>query len=199
MKMGETKLRIDVVSHDDTGTRVEPEEQPATEITAIPVDVGLADHAAKPGEVPNVASLRGSMNIESTAGEVAQDVSTRCELCEHWRQDDWTKHLDSIADTHEGRQQLDKLRGTLLGYGYTTGGENPIDIDDHDLAAVNIIIRRQFGICAAFTESEGIIVGAAYHGGCPANDPRFKMRDRSAARVASAGYDRILRLAQGKE
>jgi hypothetical protein len=178
---------------DAEGNKLEPEEQAATEVIPMPVDVTHADHPVKPGAEAPVGALRGMVGIESTAGEVAQSTATRCELCSHWRHDDWLRHLAAIEDTREGQGQINALRGELLGQGDLSAG-----IDEHDMTRVNLAIKREFGICVAFTESEGMVVAAPFYGGCPADDVRFKTRDREAQTIASAGYDKILRLAQGR-
>lgn len=203
MKIAGEFVEVAHVPRDETGTKVEAEEQPAREVTPTPVEANAGSSALAPGEAAPVGTMRGSIVVETTAGDMAQDTATRCDLCDHFRHDDWLKHLAAIADTKEGQRQIDKLRGTLLGYALDTTDEDGVvhrrEIEPEDLLRINMAIRDDFGICVAFTESTGMVTACAHYGGCPADDPRFKMRDRSAQRIASAGYDRILRLAQGRK
>ena len=194
MKVGGEFLRIDASPTDEAGTKLEPEEKTAIEAITLPIDVTIADHAVKPGSQAPSGAIHGLVGSESTAGEVAQNTATRCELCEHWRQADWIRHLRAIEDTPEGSAQIDMLRGELLG----RASDGVVSIDEDDLIRVNVAIRREFGICAAFTESTGIVTASPYYGGCPMDDTRFKVRDMESKRIASDGYDKILRMAQGR-
>jgi len=193
MKTGGEMISVDPTPIDETGAKLEPEERIATEAVVVPIDVTIADHPVKPGDAPPVGSISGMVGRETTAGEVAQSTATRCELCAYWRHADWINHLREIEGTREGDAQILALAGELLGQRDLSNG-----IDDHDLVAVLFAIRREFGICAAFTESDGMVVASPFYGGCPIDDVRFKIRDREAQTIASAGYDQILRLAQGK-
>jgi hypothetical protein len=199
MKTGKTSLRVASIPVDANGNKVEPEEQPTQEITSVPVDVNVADHPVAPGEAPTQGSIGGIVNIESTAGDVARDVSTRCELCEHWRHEDWQKHLSMISDTVSGQAEIEKMRGELLGVIARDSNGKIRPIDHHDLSAVNRTIQREFGICALRTEVERDIVATPFYGGCPVDDSFFRMRDRDSRRLASAGYDHVMRLAQGRK
>lgn len=202
-------IKVDPTAVAPDGTKLEPEERSAIEAFQTPVETHLSDHAVIPGSAPTDGAMRGVFGNEKPAGEMAQDMATRCALCQHWRQDDYQRHLVSISDTRDGQEQIERLRGMLLGL--RKPNENPDDdlasevistaksIDPHDLIAVNIAIKNDFGICAAFTESLGMVSISPYYGGCPEGDARFKVRDRGTRIVASARYDQVLRLAQGRK
>lgn len=190
---GGEMLKVDPTAIDAEGNKLEPEERTATEVIPMPIDVTHADHAVRPGAMDTVGAMRGVVGIESTAGDVAMSTATRCELCAHWRQIDWVRHLTAIDGTRDGIAQINALRGELLGREDLSEG-----IDEHDLTRVNLAIHREFAICAAFTESEGQVCVSPFYSGCPEADIRFKVRDREAQQLASAGYDRILRIAEGR-
>lgn len=198
--LGGERINVDSTPVDEHGNKLEPEERIAIETLPMPVEVTHADHAVRPGSGPAFGEMRSIVGIESTAGDVAMSTATRCELCAHWRHDDWTRHLSSIEGTRDGQRTIEMLRGELLGRAIDSGAldDEGIDIDSHDVAAVDLTIRREFGICAVFTETCGDVVASPFYGGCPADDVRFKTRDREAQAIASKGYDTILRLAQGK-
>jgi len=187
-------LRVIPATRDDAGTPLEPEERPATEAFSMPVEVNISSEAVAPGSGAAAGRLRGMVGVDTTAGEVAQAAATRCELCEHWRRDAYLKHLAAIADTIAGQKQLDAMRGELLGR-----KSGSLSVTTEDLLSVNASIQYDFGICAAFTESERIPVAAAFYGGCPENDQRFKSRSRSDQRAGSAAFDAVMRLAQGRK
>lgn len=194
---GSELLKVDSTPVDALGNKLEPEERIAVEVMPLPVDLTLANHAVRPGTEPAIGTMRGAVETESTAGDVAINTATRCELCEHWRHEDWTRHLAAIEDTREGEKQIERLRGELLGR--AVGDiEDRRAIEPEDFIRVNFSIKREFGICAAFTESTGMVTASPFYGGCPLDDSRFKMRDRESKRLASTGYDKILRLAQGQ-
>lgn len=205
MKITGETIRIDSSPVAADGSKLEPEERTAIEIESAPVDAKVG---TGPTDGTMVGQMKGSIVRASDAIDVARDAATRCDLCEHWRRADYVRHLDAISTTHEGQQQIERLRGMLLGLRKPT--ENPDDdldsdvistahsIDAGDLLAVNIAIRNDFAICAAFTESTGAVTITPSYGGCPETDPRFKARDRATKIEASSRYDSILRLAQGR-
>lgn len=210
MKITGEGIKIDPTPVDEGGSKIEPEERSAIEAMQVPVETHLSDHAVKPGEAVADGSMRGVIGHERGAGEVAQDVSTRCNLCEHWRREDYVRHLERLAETKDGQDQISKLRGMLLGLATPSQAEDEDapesdtitttgSIDPNDLIAVNIAIRNEFAICAAFTESMGQPTITPYYGGCPLDDARFKVRDRTTKVVASSRYDAIMRLAQGRK
>lgn len=193
MKVDQEGIRIDPTPVAADGSKLEPEERGAVEVFTTPVEINVNDRVTRPGEIPAAGQMRGFVGNDSTAGEVAQDVATRCEFCRYWWKDHWQRHLASIADTVKGQKEIDALRGELLGR------QDTMSVTPGDLIAVNKAIRDDFGICEAFTESKGMPILSPFYGGCPADDSHFKTRDVSAERQASSRYDTIMRLAQGRK
>lgn len=190
-------VRVIPVERDAAGEKLEPEERPATEATAMPIEVTVGSQAVAPGQGQAAGSLSGLVGIESTAGDVAQSVATRCELCAYFNREAYQRHITALAETIEGQKQIDRMRGELLGVQYRDE-DGAFSIEAEDLLAVNHAIKRDFGLCEAFTESEGMPVAAAFYGGCPQDDQRFKPKDRSEQKRASEGFDKIMRMAQGR-
>lgn len=205
MKVTGEGIKVDPTALAADGSKLEPEEKPAIEAIETPVETKGNDDQSTVG----AGVMRGVIGEARPAGEMAQDIATRCALCENWRQEDYQRHLVTIADTKEGQIEIEHLRGMLLGLRKPNEpGDDDLasevistakSISADDLLAVNHAIRNDFGICASFTETTGEIAVTPYYGGCPESDPRFKVRDRASRCAASARYDTVLRLAQGRK
>lgn len=194
MKTANEQIRVDPTACNADGSKLEPEEMPAIESFTTPVEVNLANAPVKPGTGTPQGSMRGLVGDVAPAIEFAVDVATRCELCAHWRREDYADHLAALAQTPKGMREINALRGELLGR--ATG--EALSIDQKTLREIDAAIQGDFAICAVFTEEAGHVAVTPAYGGCPVDDPRFKARDRAAVVQGSKRYDAILRLAQGR-
>lgn len=194
MRTANEEIRVDPTARAADGSHLEPEEMPAIESFTTPVEVNLANAPVRPGSQGAQGSMRGLVGDVAPAIEFAVDVATRCELCAHWRGEDYAKHLAALAQTPKGLREINALRGELLG---RAKGE-ALAVDQATMREIDATIARDFAICAAFTEETGHVAITPSYGGCPTDDPRFKARDRAAQSRGSRRYDAILRLAQGR-
>jgi hypothetical protein len=193
MKIVGEQIIVGSGAREADGTKVEPEEQIATEVVYTPVTIALGDNAIHGRKVVEERVTR--IGSETSAIELALAQSTRCELCQHFRNQDWLALKKKMSDpsNHEGRTILNKLRAELLAVDDTTTFE--YRTIDHDVEHA----IGELGVCAAWTEERREPCITVPYGGCPAERVLFTPRDQRAEKVSTLAYDSILRAAQGRK
>lgn len=193
MKIVGEQITVHSGERDEKGTRLEPEDQTAVETVLAPIEIAIGNHAVHGRQV--VGEKIARIGRETSAIELAMAQSTRCELCQHFRNQDWLalkKRLD-MPNNVEGLAILNKLRAELLASTDTTTFEyRQIDHDvEHALG--------ELGVCAAWTEEKREPCITVPYGGCPADRVLFTPKDAQTERTSTKAYDTILRAAQGRK
>lgn len=193
MKILGEQITVHAGGRDEKGDRLEPEDQTAVETVLAPVEIAIGNHAVHGRQV--VGEKIARIGRETSAIELAMAQSTRCELCAHFRNQDWLalkKRLD-MPNNVEGLAILNALRAELLASTDTTTFEyREIDHDvEHALG--------EMGVCSAWTEEKRELCITVPYGGCPAEHVLFTPKDQQAERTATKAYDAILRAAQGRK
>lgn len=199
-----------VVYHGDRtpeGDPIEPEEQVAEVVQPIQPLITLGGGPMRedvpldslPPEIQRLAATRTAhIAHQTSAGELAASVLTRCGNCCHFDGQGWSGFIRRAEASGDKRlwQALNEVRGELmsaLGTNLKLSEQHDLDHSgDPDLEHA----LKSLGLCRALTEhfKEDIIV-------LPINPCSqiefFKPRkELEAKRAASSGYDWVMRRAQ---
>lgn len=213
MKVKPSLLRYRVASipQDDHG-KYEPEQMPAQlTVQRDPTEVKLGAGASV--EQQDAATPQGAipttLSYETSAGEMAKQVRTRCMLCKHFDVPAWRVLKRKWESTASGLETLNKLRSAL----YLSADVAMVDRHkslegDMDLEHTLMAL----GICQILTEidREPCVVYGPY-GCCPKQSKTgapviteaqpfgyYQPCDMDAEREGSANYDAIMRAALGE-
>jgi hypothetical protein len=163
------------VERDETGTKVEPEQQPAQVRGSIPVVVNLG--VANPdGGAPIITKadlahgISANYTRDTTAGELAEEQITRCTLCRFFDR-------DKLQRTAKSEAMRVDVAQNLIALGYTNSPQR---------AAV---LARAVGWCSV----HAAIAHPEAH--CAQFKPR---RFAAEVKAANAKREQILKGAQGK-
>jgi hypothetical protein len=186
--LGET-ISIGHGAREEDGTKLEPELQPV--IRRIESESGVSlgnDHVG----TPIGRSLPLRIVSEMPAIEAAEVMSRRCELCAHFRTDLWPSMQREFESTHEGRVEMDKIRGHLLGLGANV---IPSMINGEEIHDVEHALSRM-GVCDALSTKERPIIPLP-ESCCPEGyEDTFQPKAGGTARRAVTSIrDRILKAA----
>lgn len=138
MKAITDEFRIGHGIPDDKGQPLEPEEQPVDHVlgTMLPVTLGNAPGEGTPIETP----MRGRVTVESTAGEMAAELTEQCYLCAHWD----PVLFRAERRTYDAREQ-DRQRAIAV----EVSGPEALDIILR--ARADAILDASFGRCRALS------------------------------------------------
>ena len=187
------------------GTGLEPEEAPARRVQELPLEISLAPalpdvemrHGRPalnfPGAIPIVKKAM-PVTSEMTAGEVAQLLRERCARCVNFRNDLWqsTKRVWEGAPLENSRRL--GLTKMVVQLARTTCETTPTELD---YARANRDLEG-WGVCSALSEERKDLVIVHPEACCPDGIDYYRDRDLPMKREASAAFDSIMRLAQGK-
>ena len=206
MEIKSDSLNISTADRNEKGTQIDPEERPAERVLGIDVPITLSNgqtvSAYTHGEVADKKD--GTVNINGTAIEFAEGYRGRCRLCKHFDNPQFRrwKHDVQLSTDKDRRGVLDFLRSKLLSDGYAAvidshqGPDGDLDVE-HAL--------MEFGFCRVLSHAYNDMFIVWPDAGCPTEDPTgkpidpapFSPRDSDAQREGDAGYDSILKAAQG--
>jgi hypothetical protein len=177
------------------GALPEPEELPAEELRALPVNITVG-HGPMQGEVIAIGEQQAI--LEGTAGDFAENVSRECRFCAHFRTDLWAKlRAEWGRGSATDQKKLNEIRAAIMEN--TTVDLTSRHAERDGTLAIEHMMG-QMGLCEAFSAifKEEIIVHPVAR--CPQEGPNyeiipclFKPRDRSAQREASSARDAFLR------
>lgn len=193
-------LKVRSVPYDEGGQKVEPEQQPAARVMVL--EGGAPVNMSRTNE--NVGSIPATIIAETTAGEVANTMRSKCFQCKHSNTAAWKKLrlLWGNSSDPETFQKLNRVRYALL----TT--QNPeiarrSEGMDGDFDAEHAI--SQLAICEPLSEINRDPVIVSPISTCPdevctKDNPRglFVPKDKEMERLGSAAFDQIMRMAEGK-
>jgi hypothetical protein len=193
-------LKVRSVPYDEAGQKVEPEQQPAARVMVI--DGGAPVSMSR--DQRNVGSIPASIIAETTAGEVANTMRSKCFQCKNFNTSAWKKLrlLWGNSSDPDVFQKLNRVRYALL----TT--QNPEVVRrsegmDGDFDVEHSI--SQLGVCEPLTEINRDAVIVSPISTCPdevctKDNPRglFVPKDKEMERLGSAAFDQIMRMAEGK-
>lgn len=168
---------------------LEPEEQPVTREVDLAVDVKGSISGERLGQLNTIAQ------ITKPAHEVATRLRRICFNCKHFDQDKARRVFEEAQKTQEGQTELRNLYGNLNPVG---GLPRPATFTP------TVGDLYPLGYCHAFSSpGKDMIVHPLSN--CPTESPhlgfgdRFEALDRSAVKRGDAGYDQIMKRAEGKE
>jgi hypothetical protein len=189
-------VRADSTAAD--GSKLEPEEKLVQRRIGVEVTTMLGNGPT--GGTPIPAAMRSGVSADLTAAEAAAILSRTCCRCAFWDRAGWqqTRKAWNDPSNHEGFTTLNKIRAEFLS------GHAPRV--DSDLEAVESAIAEDLAICRALTEAHREVTLTAFSGCCPAaldsGEPfadTFRPRaGGESKKAATAAYDTILGLAQGR-
>lgn len=179
------------------GEKLEPEQQPAQRVMATDAAVSMRGG-------PQVGSIPTEIVADGTAGEFANAVRSKCFTCKHFDHKGWNQ-LRLYWGNSQNKdlfEKLNKVRYALL----TTqnpelarrseGLDGDFDVE-HSLT--------QMGICRPLTEMNGAAVIVSPISTCPdevctpaAPVGLYLPKDKEHERLSNVGYDKIMRMATGK-
>jgi hypothetical protein len=179
---------------------IEPEEQATGQVlaTSSPIKVGRDpwDPEARIYE----RELSTHVNVELSAGELAQNRATCCASCAFFRPDHLKKLISKWEEptNHEGRIELERVRGAFTDN--RPGDGRFVNLDQVDT------LLKECGICEAITEIVQYPLIVTPIGGCPAErGPKgedlsqlYRVKDREARRASSKTFDQIMFTAAGR-
>lgn len=197
------KIRSDVLKvargpvFNEKGDKAEPEQQPAQRVMTLeggaPV-TGSRD-AGKLGSIPT------QIIAETSAGEAALAMRSKCFLCKNFDKETWKKlrlfwgnssDKETFAKLNKVRLALLQTRNTELAR-RSEGLDGDFDVE-HALT--------QLGICQPLTELNGAAVIVSPISTCPDHvctkeNPTglFTPKDREREKMGSDAYDAIMRVA----
>lgn len=194
----------------EEGDVIEPEEQLAEVVQPIKTVVTIGnramaqdvDLASLPEAVQRAAQQQqGHIAHQTTASELALSTIHRCTNCIHFDQGGWLKIVKEVNGSGDKVRQgeLNSIRGMIAenmnvqlieSSALDQGGD--IDLE-HAL--------KSLGICRALTEHDHETVIVSPISSCPDDRPFFFQPKSGNAqkKAAHAGYDWILRRAQGRK
>jgi len=195
--MSENVDRIEVVPVAEvlTDDPIEPEEAPAKRVLSMPTTVSPGRATEHGPEVVGGPIRTGVTPVAAdfAAGELAQEVGSRCAQCAHFRREDWITTYKAWERGSIAQQKtLDRFT-FVLARALSQAEEPTLE----ELAEARRQIKEG-GICAALTEIRRDLTMVHPGGGCPDGMSYYQPRDRAARRASSAAYDQIMRAAQGK-
>jgi len=183
----------------------EPEEAPARRVQWTSLDVNLApqlpDVVSRSGrpalEFPGATHVARSMSpvtSEMQAGEAATLLRARCARCVNFRGDVWTETMRvwrAVPFTNARRRGLADMIKHLAG-ACVDGTPSTYDLKR---AAIDL---ASWGVCEALTEERKDLIVVHPDACCPDGVAYYQDRDRDSRKEASAVFDRIMRMAQGR-
>lgn len=196
-------LKVRNLPHDDAGQKIDPEQQPARRVMTVeggaPVDMSM-DRGRQIGSIP------AEIIAETTAGEVANTLRSRCFQCANFDTEAWKK-LRLIWGNSSDPETFKKLNGVRMALLATTNPEiaRRSEGQDGDFDVEHAI--AQLGICRPLSEinKDGVVIVSPIST-CPDNvcsptNPRglFEPKDKAHEKIGSAAYDQILNMAAGKK
>lgn len=184
----------------------EPEEAPAKRVidmtSTVSLSGGQPDIVTRQGRpalsfphATKVARIPTPVTAEMPAGEVAGLLRKRCARCVHFRRDLWRETITIWARSPEASGKKRGLDAMVLqlARACTTGIPS---LRDLKLAEQDL---RTWGICGALTEEKVDLSIVHPDACCPDEVDRYVDASREARREAGKVFDRIMRMAQGRE
>lgn len=193
-------LKVRSVPFDEGGQKVEPEQQPAARIMVV--DGGAPVDMNRTGK--HVGSIPAQIIAETTAGEVANTMRSKCFQCKNFNMAAWKKLrlLWGNSSDPDVFQKLNRVRYALLTTQNPEVARRSEGIDG-DFDAEHAI--SQLGICEPLSEINRDPVIVSPISTCPdevctKDAPRglFVPKDKEHERLGSAAFDQIMRMAEGK-
>ena len=188
------------------GTGIEPEEAPARRVQSLPLEITLAPrlpdvelrHGRPALNFPGALTVlrkTAPVTSEMTAGEVAGLLRERCARCVNFRNDLWiaTKRVWENAPITNARRQ-----GLVAMVNQLARAVNDGLPSIEDLARANYDLGG-WGVCAALSEERKDLVVVHPEACCPDGIDYYRDRDLPMKREASAAFDCIMRMAQGRK
>ena len=188
------------------GGGLEPEEAPVRRVQSLPLTVNLAPtlpevelRAGRPalrfdGATPALKTA-APVTTEMPAGEVAKLLRARCARCIHFRNEDWKGVKKAWFSAPPGSERKIGLTKMIIQLARSVL-DRPPEVGDLIKASRDM---EHWGLCTALTEERSDLVIVHPEACCPEGIDYYQDRDRVAAKEASAAYDRILRMAQGRK
>jgi len=176
-------------AREEDGTKLEPEQQPVRRVIESEASVTVGE-AVLPQTIPLMVTA------EMEAREAEALLSSQCQFCVHWRQDEFRKDRGGIA-----RIDLDRMRAQALDCAEI---EN-VNLSDEQIATADPILDAVIGKCMALSSlctPEPIYTHR--EAGCPSSLPNGIPLENlfqpipDAKRIKSAVRDRMMRRAQGR-
>lgn len=191
----------------EKGAGVEPEEQAAEVVQAVPivVTVGSSPMArdvpmtSLPKAIQKAAmTLHGHIAHQTTAGELAASMRIRCGGCRHFDPEGWQK----VKREAEASFDRDRLLELNVIRGLVERSENAHLREMHDLAGDGSLdlehALNSLGLCRALTEHLKEAIFTHPVATCPDDQPFFfePKRELRARRDAASAYDWLLTRAE---
>lgn len=196
MKIKADLLRIHNKSLKSDGSIPEPEETPVDRVL-------VTESQARGTDGRNLGVLPAEVVLQSTAGEVAEQMRRMCVNCKHYDQAQWerTRNAWESGDL-EHRSRVNAVRAALLEtqnaqlHLMHAGVDGDTDVE-HALSFL--------GVCHPLTELERDVIIVHPLSSCPASvcsssNPNglFSPKDPVAEKRGSVEFDRIMKIAQGQ-
>ena len=182
------KIEIGHGARDESGTRLEPEEQYVKHSI-------LTDAVESSG----LGTLRAAIVSEMTAQEAAETFSAPCHLCTFWRPDEWqTRVRPKMESTPEGLASLNRIRAAMLSEGAASLPQLANNDDFHDVEHA----LGSAGVCMALSDLFRDDIVTMPTATCPSTGPGgerlpilFAPRHGAERRASTATRDQILHAA----
>jgi hypothetical protein len=198
-------IKIETIPRPNTesvgGARPEPEELPARRI----LDVSAPAKMSGTGEV--VGLFKTYVTYETDVQTIAQGERNACHRCQFWDHALWANKLYHDWQLQPGRrEEMNAWRGHLISSHLRDDARSLVQDADNDIDVEAAL--QSMGVCQALTEIYGKDPMVVTHplSSCPEVDNKgqpapnlFVDRDAKMARMGSALYDTVMRLAQGKK
>ncbi len=198
-------IKVSPATHDPDGHALEPELAPA--VRSMIVSAPLSFN----GGAMVTPSLPGSFDYQTTAGEIAYAMRSRCATCKHFNAPRWRqlrRELEWSADM-EKRSFVNEVRASIEQT--MPAREREKFVDEANELEIELALDA-FGLCEAMTEIYSREHAALFPalqlptGGCPqTKTPHgtdlsnlYQPRDRGADRAASGAFDKIMGMARGR-
>jgi len=200
------RIVVSTNDRDDQGKQIDPEERPLEHTREVSIPLSLSNGQTVEQYTKGQASggLAGSVAGVISAGEFATAARHRCRFCANYDKAAFKKWKADVEASQEPSRMraLNDLRAKIVG---TTA---PQVINKHSDPQGELDVEHalnEFGICKPLSEILKDMVFVWPDAGCPATYPnglpfedKFKPRSTDAAKAGAAGYDAILKAAQGQ-
>ncbi len=195
-------LQVQSARHAPDGRVQEPEEQPARRVQVLDggAPVALGKGPFDPERRP-IGSIPGYITRETTAGEIATVLGTRCSLCVHMDSAWWQRLREKWGAPDASaveKRYLELFRVQAIEK--LTGGDARAEAVEEAMASL--------GVCRALTEvyREEVIVTSDPFSGCLSHpgphgedlSRLFTPRDAEARRAAAKAKDDVMAMALGR-
>lgn len=209
MKIKSEFFEIAKDARDESGAKLEPEQQPALIVQNVEGGAGARVQGAEVGSIPLQIARA------TTAGELAEQRARLCHNCKHWNRTAWNK---LIKDAANGVGQPEEIHGVNMMRSALLQTDNAVLSDQFESEEGDLDVEQALhamGICGPLTEHERAhdpefgpkeLVVTFPTACCPMEhvtptQPNgfYVARDREARENAGADKDAVMLATLGKE